>query len=97
MDMAIGVRVPCPNTLSFSFRRRSPEVRALPRKWKTYRLLNSSARHLRSPSAVLASMNPPLVTNPITPRSLMRSDDHRIALMYESYSEFLFVADDLAA
>ena len=79
IEIAIGVRVPCPKILSFSLRRRSPDVRALPRKWKMYKLENSSDRHLRKPSAVLASIQPALVTKPITPCLPMRSEAQRIA------------------
>ena len=79
--MAIGVRVPCPKTLSFSLRRRSPDVRALPRRWKIYRLENSSTKHLRNPSIELPSVKLALVTKPITPCLPIRSLAQRIARM----------------
>ena len=34
-EIAIGARLPMPKTLSFSLRRVSPDVRALPRRWNT--------------------------------------------------------------
>ena len=42
---------------------------------------NSSANVLRMPSAVFESRNPPLVTNAMTPRSLIRRMAHLMARM----------------
>ena len=79
METAIGARLPEPKILPPSLRERSPDVRWLPRKWKIYRLENSSTKHLRKPSAELESKKPALVTKPMMPLLPMRSLAQRMA------------------
>ena len=60
-------------------------------------LLNSSVRLSRIPSAALESSQPPFVTKAMTPRSLMRSEAHLIARIYESKRLIFSLAVERAA
>ena len=81
MVTATGAREPWPNTLPPSRRDRSPCVRWFPRRFSTQMLLNSSARHARTPESTWPSIHEPLVTKATTPCTPMRSEAQRIAIL----------------